>query len=65
MRYIISQKDDIEFSNHLATLINGYVSYLKSYEGYNTVVNSGNLSRIIKYINSFPLQTKKHMSYVK
>ena len=65
VRYIISQKDDIEFSNHLASLINGYVSYLKSYEGYNTVVNSTKLSIIIKYINNFPLQTKKHISYTR
>jgi len=64
VRYIISQKDDIEFSNLLANLINGYVSYLKSYGGYNTVVNSSKLSIIIKYINNFPLQTKKHISYI-
>nr|YP_009415186.1 hypothetical protein [Pseudopithomyces chartarum]ASL69830.1 hypothetical protein [Pseudopithomyces chartarum] len=65
VRYIISQKDNIEFSNHLAKLINGYVSYLKSYEGYNIVVNSTKLSIIIKYINNFPLQTKKHISYIR
>ena len=65
VRYIISKKDDIEFSNHLANLVNGYVSYLKSYDGYNTVVNSTKLSTIIKYINSFPLQTKKHISYIR
>ena len=65
VRYIISQKDDIEFSNHLASLINGYVLYLKSYGGYNTVVNSTKLSIIIKYINNFPLQTKKHISYTR
>ena len=65
VRYIISQKDDIEFSSHLANLINGYVSHLKSYVGYNTVVNSTKLSIIIKYINNFPLQTKKHISYIR
>lgn len=65
VRYIISQKDDIEFNNHLASLINGYVSNLKSYDGYNTVVNSTKLSIIIKYINNFPLQTKKYISYIR
>ena len=65
VRYIVSQKDDIEFNNHLASLINGYVTYLKSYDGYNTVVNSTKLSIIIKYINNFPLQTKKHISYIR
>lgn len=65
VRYIISQKDDIEFSYHLANLINGYISYLKSYDGYNVVVNSTKLRKIIKYINNFPLQTKKHISYIR
>jgi hypothetical protein len=65
VRYIISQKNDIEFSSHLANLIKGYLSYLKSYDGYNTVVNSTKLSTIIRYINSFPLQTKKHISYIR
>jgi len=65
VRYVISQKDDVEFSNYLANMINGYVSYLKSYDGYNTVVNSSKLSTIIKYINTFPLQTKKHISYIR
>jgi len=65
VRYIISQKDDVEFSNELASLVNGYVSYLKSYDGYNTVVNSTKLSIIIRYINHFPLKTKKHISYIR
>jgi hypothetical protein len=65
VRYIIYQKDDIEFSSYLANLINGYVSYLKSYSGYNTVVNSTKLSVIIKYLNSFSLKTKKHISYIR
>ena len=65
VRYIISQKQDIEFSNYLATVINGYVTYLKSYDGYNTIVNSSKLSIIIKYIDSFPLKTKKHISYIR
>ena len=65
VRYIISHKDDTEFSSYLANLLNGYVTYLKSYNVYNTVVNSSKLSIIIKYINNFPLKTKKHISYIK
>ena len=65
VRYIISQKDDIEFSNHLASLINGYVSHLKSYGGYNTVVNSTKLSIILKYLKYYPLQSKKYVSYIR
>ena len=30
VRYIVSQKDDIQFSKSLAYLINGYVTYVKS-----------------------------------
>jgi Proton-conducting membrane transporter/NADH-Ubiquinone oxidoreductase (complex I), chain 5 N-terminus/LAGLIDADG endonuclease len=65
VRYIVSQKNDKEFSSYLANLVNGYVTYLKSYDGYNTTVNSSKLSTIIKYINNFPLKTKKHISYIK
>ncbi|CAG9992282.1 unnamed protein product [Clonostachys byssicola] len=37
VRYVISQKDDIEFSKDLAVKINGYITHVKSYNGYNTV----------------------------
>ena len=65
VRYIISQKNDLQFSNDLANVVNGYVTYLKNYDGYNTVVNSTKLSKIIKYIDTFPLKTKKHISYIR
>jgi hypothetical protein len=65
VRYIISQKNDVEFSNYLAVLINGYVTYIKSYDGYNTVVNHSKLNTILNYIKQFPLKTKKHISYLK
>jgi hypothetical protein len=63
VRYIISQKDDKEFSENVADLINGYVTHVKSYNGYNTVVNFGKLSKILNYLNDFPLKTKKLISY--
>jgi len=65
VRYIISQKNDINLSEYLAKLINGYVTHVKSYNGYNTVVNHSKLNIIIKYINKSPLKTKKHISYIK
>ena len=65
VRYIISQKNDIIFSEYLAKLINGYVTHVKSYNGYNTVVNHSKLNIIIKYLNYYPLKTKKHISYKK
>ena len=63
VRYIISQKDDIEFSKDLAHKINGYVTHVKSYNGYNTVVNFSKLNKIILYFKNYPLKTKKFISY--
>ena len=63
VRYIISQKDDIEFSKHAALILKGYITHIKSYNGYNTVVNFSNLNTIINYINTYPLKTKKLISY--
>lgn len=63
VRYIISQKDDIDFSSSLAKLIDGYITHIKSYNGYNTVVNHGKLNIILKYLNNYPLKTKKIISY--
>lgn len=65
VRYIVSQKNDIEFNQYLAGLINGYLTYIKSYDGYNTVVNHSKLNIIINYIESYPLKTKKHVSYLR
>ena len=65
VRYVISQKNDIEFSQYLAELLNGYITYIKSYDGYNTVVNHSKLNIIINYIKSYPLKTKKHVSYLR
>lgn len=63
VRYVVSQKDDKEFSQDLANLINGYVTHIKSYNGYNTVVNFSKLNIILNYLNTYPLKTKKLISY--
>lgn len=65
VKYIISQKNDIEFSRYLAQLIKGYVTYIKSYDGYNTVVNHGKLNLVLDYFNKYPLKTKKYISYIR
>lgn len=65
VRYVISQKGDIDFSRNLADKINGYVTYVKSYNGYNTVVNFGKLNKILLYLKSYPLKTKKFISYTR
>lgn len=63
VRYVISQKYDVEFSKDVAILINGYITHVKSYNGYNTVVNFSKLGTIINYLNHNPLKTKKIISY--
>jgi len=63
VRYVVSQKDDIEFNQNLAGKINGYVTHVKSYNGYNTVVNHGKLNKILAYLHNNPLKTKKLISY--
>lgn len=58
VRYVISQKDDIDFSKDVALLLKGYITYVKSYNGYNTVVNFSNLNTIIKYIDTYTLMAR-------
>ncbi|RKF55572.1 NADH-ubiquinone oxidoreductase chain 5 [Golovinomyces cichoracearum] len=63
-RYIVSQKDDIQFSKSLAYLINGYVTYVKSYDGYNTVVNHRAITTIFSsLIGLFQQDIKKVIAY--
>ncbi len=49
--------------NCYSSLLNGYITYIKSYNGYNTVVNFGNMSKILNYLNNYPLKTKQLISY--
>jgi hypothetical protein len=55
----------MEFSKHLANLIDGYVTHIKSYNGFNTVVNFGKLNKVLSYLHDYPLKTKKHVSYLR
>jgi hypothetical protein len=55
----------VEFSKLLSNLIDGYVTHIKSYDDYNTVVNFGKLNRILNYLHNYPLKTKKHVSYLR
>ena len=43
VRYILSQKGELELMTKIAEMLNGKVSYLKSYEGYNMIVNLSKL----------------------
>jgi hypothetical protein len=63
VRYVVAQKNDIQFNKTLANQLNGYVTHVKSYNGYNTVVNHGKLNKILAYLHNNPLKTKKLISY--
>ena len=50
VRYILSQKGESELLNKIALLLNGKVHYIKSYDGYNMVVNLTKLNNILNYL---------------
>ena len=63
VRYILSQKGELELMTKIAEMLNGKVSYLKSYNGYNMTVNLSKLSKVISYFNRYSLKTKKYIDY--
>ena len=63
VRYILSQKGESELLNKIALLLNGKVHYIKSYDGYNMVVNLTKLNNILNYLKIHKLKTKKLISY--
>ena len=63
VRYILSQKSELELMTKIAEMLNGKVSHLKSYNGYNMTVNLSKLSKVIGYFNKYSLKTKKYIEY--
>ena len=63
VRYILSQKGESELLNKIALLLNGKVHYIKSFLGYNMVVNLTKLNNILNYLKLHKLKTKKWISY--
>ena len=64
VRFILSQQGEKELLEFIEKLINGRLSYLKSYNGYNLTVNLIYLKVVINYFNKFKLKTKKHISFL-
>lgn len=54
---------ELELMTKIAEMLNGKVSYLKSYNGYNMTVNLSKLSKVISYFNRYSLKTKKYIDY--
>jgi len=66
VRFIISQKEEESLLKKIANLLNGRVSYLKSYNGYNMTVNLSYLDeKTLDYFKNNKLKTKKLISYKK
>nr|YP_313631.1 LAGLIDADG homing endonuclease [Epidermophyton floccosum]AAW78237.1 LAGLIDADG homing endonuclease [Epidermophyton floccosum] len=63
VRYILSQKGELDLLNKIALLLNGKVHYIKYYNGYNMVVNLTKLNNILNYLKLHKLKTKKLISY--
>lgn len=63
VRYILSQKNELELMTKIAALFDGRVTYLKSYDGYNMTVNLSKLCKVISYFNIYSLKTKKYIDY--
>ena len=63
LRYILSQKSNLDQMKYLAEMLNGKTYYLKSYDGYNVTINTTKLSLVINYFSNFSLKTKKFIVY--
>jgi hypothetical protein len=63
VRYILSQKGELELMTKIAALFDGKVSHLKSYNGYYMTVNLSKLHKVISYFNNYSLKTKKYIDY--
>lgn len=63
VRYILSQKNEFELLSNIAYILDGKVHYVKSYQGYNMVINLTKLTKILVYLKKYKLKTKKLISY--
>jgi hypothetical protein len=64
VRFVLSQKMDEDLAIYLAKLINGYHSYLKSYDCYNIVTSFSKINQINLYFKKHKLKTKKYLDYL-
>lgn len=64
VRFVLSQQEEFDLMTKIADLFGGKLHYLKSYNGYNMVVNLTKLRNVIRYFDSYTLKTKKHIDYL-
>jgi len=63
VRYILSQKGELELITKIAKILDGKISYLKNYNSYNMTVNLTKLHKVINYFTKYSLKTKKYIDY--
>lgn len=63
VRFILSQKGELEILNKFTKLFGGKISYLKSYNGFNMTVNLLKLQTVIEYFERHPLKTRKEKTF--
>jgi hypothetical protein len=54
VRYILSQKNEFNILNQIGNILYGKINYLKSYDGYNMVINLNKCHNIINYLKFYP-----------
>ena len=59
VRFFLSQKEEKQCLLLISSFIGGKVFYLKSYNGYNLIINLLSLNKILKYIKLNKFYTKK------
>lgn len=63
VRYILSQKSELVLMTSIAEMLDGKLSYLESYNGYNMTVNLSSLKKVISYFHIYSLKTKKYIVF--
>ena len=64
-RFIIAQKEAVCELKTFSLLLDGKLSFQKSYCGHNLTINFPFFKKSLKYFSQFPLKTKKRISLIK
>jgi len=63
LSYILTQKGNYEQIQFLANILRGHTHLMDNDSGYNMTVNTTKLALTVKYLDLYPLKTKKHIVY--
>jgi len=65
IRFMLSQQGEEVVLSSFSRILNGKLHYLKSYDGFNLVVNLSNLDNVICYFKKYNLKTKKRLVFLR